>query len=71
MMYNIVLITTDGTSALYAERLTLDKVHEETQLLQKLMAKPLLILNVNGQMIVNTEIERMVVEVSKWLILVN
>lgn len=65
MMYNIVLITTDGTSALYAERLTLDKVHEETQLLQKLMAKPLLILNVNGQMIVNTEIERMVVEVSK------
>lgn len=64
-MYNVVLITTDGTSALYAERLTLDKAHEETQLLQKLMTKPLLILNVNGQMIVNTDIERMIVEVSK------
>lgn len=64
-MYNIVLITTDGKSALYGERLTLDKVHEETQLLQKLMTKPLLILNVNGQMIVNTDIERMIVEVSK------
>ena len=64
-MYNIVLITTDGKSTLYAERLTIDKVDEETQLLQKLMAKPLLILNVNGQMIVNTDIERMVVEVSK------
>lgn len=64
-MYNIVLITTDGKSALYAERLTLDKIHEETQLLQKLMTKPLLILNINGQMIVNTDIERMIVEVSK------
>lgn len=64
-MYDIILITTDGTSALYAEGLALDKVHEETQLLQKLMTKPLLILNVNGQMIVNTDIERMVVEESK------
>ena len=64
-MYNIVLMTTDGKSALYAEGLTLDKVHEETQLLHKLMTKPLLILNVNGQMIVNTDIKRMVVEVSK------
>lgn len=64
-MYNIVLITTDGKSALYAEELTLDKVHKETQLLQKLITKPLLILNVKGQMIVNTDIERMFVEVSK------
>lgn len=64
-MYNIVLITTDGKSTLYAERLTVDKVDEETQLLQKLMTKSLLILNVNGQMIVNTDIERVIVEVSK------
>ena len=64
-MYNIILLTTDGKSALYAERLTLDEIHEETQLLNKLMTKPLLILNVNGQMIVNSDIERMIVEVSK------